>query len=695
MENKELEKIALKKLENIDLNLQQKQTLLDVMSMVSKDVSVDVANWSIKNDYYKKLNDDWGIEYDKCLEIKNLTNEYNKVTFNINDDGYLYKSKVAYDLYNDEKLESVDYIDGLVNNIYQYILNPYETIYVNGKGNILFEKAVKLKGTIGDYNSSPTNFRFYNGKIVIDNKTGAFIDYISCGINNIVDASELNVIVQFGSFMFADNIFLKESPNIYITKIGNPVAVYENTVYFDYMFYNCKSLEKVYICDDNRAVANDGFQYNKYSLNKMLYGTKGGTIYNFTKTVTKNNIKDNSSKPNDYSYLTINESDDISDVKWNIHNEFYLTEIRNKTYDGIIWSINYNANVIYTPYVNMILATTDIPNDRASWKLAMIAESGTPMKLIINAFPNDRVVYYKHVYVRDCVTIDDFKKKYADVLKGATDESNITLNIKDIDYIPYYNSNRNEHFQLVQNNSSINNVSVRLIGDLATFDGHETGYVCTNYLNENNNSPISIMGNTIGINAEVNIDEADILYNGCSFAKSSIHGVKDGLTIKGKDLRKSTLKFIGSIGDINYDIDKITGGMFVGTYKEEGSYSIGSFPDFTTITKVDNYDSFRYTFQNNTKITSIDLSNITDIGEFPFICSFAGMFNRASNLQEVIVPNIKEWNTSAFNGWLEGAGSAVTGDKIIRKPVGLDIPSGDSGIPDGWIVKEYYKLASL
>lgn len=684
MINKKIEKLALKKLENIDLNLQQKQTLLDVMSIISKDIAINVTDWSIKNDYYKKINEKYNVKYDKCLEIKNLTNEYNKVTFKISD-GYLYKTNIANDLYCDgDAIETVDYINGQVNNSYEYILNPYEIIYVNGKGNVLFEKAVKLKGTVGNYNNSPVNFYFNNGEVIIDNNTGDIIKYISNGINNIVDVTELNVIVYSAIAMFADNIFLKESPNIYITKQDDSIDL-ESIAYFDYMFYNCKSLEKVYIYEDYRDIGDDGIQHHTYSLDKMLYGTKGGNIYNFTKTVTETNLIDNKAKVNDYTYLVIDESYDISDVIWNIHNEFYLTEIRGKKEDGVIWSIDYigENNTINTPYYNVILATTDIPSDRACWKIVSEADAGIMMKNISNLFPNNRIVYYKHVYIKDCVTKNDFISKYSNKIKY-DENNNIIFNIKDIDFIPYYNIKNTECFVLTLNMFTY--ISVRLIGDLATFNGHETGYVCTNYLNENNNSQISILNGVI--NGEVNIDEATFFYTNCTFANSSIHEVKNGFTIKGKDLRKSKLDFSYSNGTVNYNINNISGGIFTNAFKQCKI----TLPDISTIINVDQYDSFVQMFMYNNKITFIDLSNINSIqSNNGTVCKFWEMFKSADNLKEVIVPNIKEWNTDAFNDWLINAGSAVTGDKIIRKPVGLDIPNGNSGIPDGWIVKEYYK----
>ena len=695
MIDKEIKKLALKKLENIDLNLQQKQTLLDVMSMVSKDVSIGVADWSIKNDYYKRINEENGVDYTKCVEIRNLTDEYNTITIK-NTNGAVISS-IAKNVYGNSSEIQNNILYGN-NDIVTYIIPPKGIVYMefvmlyglmNKTPRVLFEKDVALKGKI--IANGRTDFDYLFSGIEVDENGNVNLNNIP--VNNIVDCSELNIEVSSAKYMFAGNINLTETPNIVFNSNDN--------VDLTGMFYGCKALNKVYINKDISTY--DATKQHDYILDKMLYETKGGDIYNFTKTVQGQTgfLRDNSSKPNDYHYLTITDTYNITNVKWNIHNEFYLAEckaqITNNIYDDSIWNIryetNYNTEVysIYTPYISVILQTIDCPNDRARWVLVNPVEAGQKMKYITNLFPENKIVYYKHVYIKNCNNIIDVVKKTNSVIINGLNQ-NIVNDINDVDFIPYYNSRSNENFQLTLYNDSINNVSVRLIGDLATFNGHETGYICTNYFNKINNSPVSILSINVGINAEVNIDEVILLYSNCSFINSSIHGIKDGLTIKGKDLRKSSLRFRNSNGVINYDIDKITGGNFQTAFDNS---SISTFPDFSTITKVDNYDAFTNTFYDNKNITFIDLSNITSIynDNGIFYCRFVAMFQNASNLQEVIVPNIKEWNTDAFYNWLKNAGSAVTGNKIIRKPVGLDIPSGDSGIPDGWIIEEYCKEA--
>jgi hypothetical protein len=51
----------------------------------------------------------------------------------------------------------------------------------------------------------------------------------------------------------------------------------------------------------------------------------------------------------------------------------------------------------------------------------------------------------------------------------------------------------------------------------------------------------------------------------------------------------------------------------------------------------------------------------------------------------VYAPNITTWDESVFRDWLLNASSSGT----FYKPKGLEIPTGASGIPEGWNVVEY------
>lgn len=100
------------------------------------------------------------------------------------------------------------------------------------------------------------------------------------------------------------------------------------------------------------------------------------------------------------------------------------------------------------------------------------------------------------------------------------------------------------------------------------------------------------------------------------------------------------------------------------------------------------HDAFHFCFYN----TKIHSASIYGLKEFTGTYGFEECFAKCGNLDTIqLYTNTKEWDTNQFKNWLLNTGNDVTGDKIIIKPVDLDIPNGDSGIPDGWIVKEYYK----
>ena len=61
------------------------------------------------------------------------------------------------------------------------------------------------------------------------------------------------------------------------------------------------------------------------------------------------------------------------------------------------------------------------------------------------------------------------------------------------------------------------------------------------------------------------------------------------------------------------------------------------------------------------------------------------MYSNCSNLEEIIAPNISIWDTNKFTNWVKG----VAANGTFYKPKGLEIPTGNNGIPTGWVVKEY------
>lgn len=86
--------------------------------------------------------------------------------------------------------------------------------------------------------------------------------------------------------------------------------------------------------------------------------------------------------------------------------------------------------------------------------------------------------------------------------------------------------------------------------------------------------------------------------------------------------------------------------------------------------------------------TGMDLSKVKVIKkpEYSWITNgFCNMYNNCSKLEEIIAPNISVWDTNKFTNWVKGVAAKGT----FYKPKGLEIPTGNNGIPTGWTVKEY------
>lgn len=86
--------------------------------------------------------------------------------------------------------------------------------------------------------------------------------------------------------------------------------------------------------------------------------------------------------------------------------------------------------------------------------------------------------------------------------------------------------------------------------------------------------------------------------------------------------------------------------------------------------------------------TGMDLSKVKVIKKpmYSWITNgFCNMYNNCSKLEEIIAPNISVWDTNKFTDWVKGVATKGT----FYKPKGLEIPTGNNGIPTGWTVKEY------
>lgn len=104
---------------------------------------------------------------------------------------------------------------------------------------------------------------------------------------------------------------------------------------------------------------------------------------------------------------------------------------------------------------------------------------------------------------------------------------------------------------------------------------------------------------------------------------------------------------------------------------------------------VNEINDCRYMYSGCTNLkTGMDLSKVKVIKKpmYSWITNgFCNMYNNCSKLEEIIAPNISVWDTNKFTDWVKG----VAANGTFYKPKGLEIPTGNNGIPTGWVVKEY------
>ena len=109
--------------------------------------------------------------------------------------------------------------------------------------------------------------------------------------------------------------------------------------------------------------------------------------------------------------------------------------------------------------------------------------------------------------------------------------------------------------------------------------------------------------------------------------------------------------------------------------------SLTTAPNFSNVTTVDTY-GFADCFENCTSLTTApNFSNVTTVDKYGFDYCFSG----CTLLQLVYAPNISTWSTNSFNSWLKN----VSPTGVMYKPTGLEIPTGTSGVPEGWTTVDY------
>lgn len=121
-------------------------------------------------------------------------------------------------------------------------------------------------------------------------------------------------------------------------------------------------------------------------------------------------------------------------------------------------------------------------------------------------------------------------------------------------------------------------------------------------------------------------------------------------------------------------------------YMYSNCTSLTEVSDNNNVNEINNCQ-YMYSGCTNLK-TGMDLSKVKVIKKpmYSWITNgFCNMYNNCSKLEEIIAPNISVWDTNKFTNWVKG----VAANGTFYKPKGLEIPTGNNGIPTGWVVKEY------
>lgn len=101
---------------------------------------------------------------------------------------------------------------------------------------------------------------------------------------------------------------------------------------------------------------------------------------------------------------------------------------------------------------------------------------------------------------------------------------------------------------------------------------------------------------------------------------------------------------------------------------------------FSTVTSCDGY-AFSSVFNRTPIEEGLDIRQMTSVLGNSFLQAYAN----CANIKVIYAPNISTWSEVVFDRWVQGVGSVGT----FYKPKGLEIPVGESGIPEGWTVVEY------
>ena len=186
----------------------------------------------------------------------------------------------------------------------------------------------------------------------------------------------------------------------------------------------------------------------------------------------------------------------------------------------------------------------------------------------------------------------------------------------------------------------------------------------------------------------------DFEFNPMLSQNSILTGTFNGLDIS---IPKELPKRFAILNDVSYmyaNCANLTKVMNLSNIRKI-DYADHMYSNCTSLTEVSDNNNVneindcQYMYSGCTNLkTGMDLSKVKVIKKpmYSWITNgFCNMYNNCSKLEEIIAPNISVWDTNKFTNWVKG----VAANGTFYKPKGLEIPTGNNGIPTGWTVKEY------
>lgn len=349
------------------------------------------------------------------------------------------------------------------------------------------------------------------------------------------------------------------------------------------------------------------------------------------------------------------------------------------SYDKIEWStFRINNNVEIQPQQKVYLRCTDVPyyyinaahgssgvDENMAFKFEKECSFGGDIRTLIDYKTLPTIIPENHFFCTfyECTlakSLPDFTHIVVDEGSGIPDISdmnNITTpirlpNLIAFEYNPFYTESEN-----IKNSFDYNKI---LKGEFKNWKRIQDDFEFNPMLSQN--SILTGTFNGLDISIPKELPKRFVILNNVSYMYANCANLTKVMNLS--NIRK--------IDYANYMYSNCT--------------SLTEVSDNNNVNEV-NDCQYMYSGCTNLK-TGMDLSKVKVIKKpmYSWISNgFCNMYNNCSKLEEIIAPNISVWDTNKFTNWVKG----VAANGTFYKPKGLEIPTGNNGIPTGWTVKEY------